>query len=279
MPVCGQRQARGSEYIALTFLHAAMPSVQRVFLIALFAVPTAAAAAVLALPGQTACAFVGLTGRHAFADGSLTESASEADRQRYLQLASDARARIEATFGAVESDPIIVFFNGSDGFGPFQLNRYGSAQMVGSHSCVMMGPKGQNVDVVAHELMHAELHSRVGYRRYLFEVPTWFDEGVAMQVDQRPRYALSPKQSQTADYVRALTTNSLFTDADEERLVQNYASAKEVVARWTANAGKANLYSRLDRLKKGEPFPEVFPDWELSPRASGLPSVADEPKR
>jgi len=30
-------------------------------------------------------------------------------------------------------------------------------------------PKGQSIDVVAHELMHAEIHQRVGYLASLLE--------------------------------------------------------------------------------------------------------------
>ena len=250
-----------------------MPSIQRVVLAVLFAVPLTAAAAVFALPGPAACALAGATGMRTLADGSRTHSASEADHRRYAQLSHDARARIEAAFGAAEAKPVVIFFNGPEGFGPFRLNGYGSTQMIGGRSCVLIGPQGQNVDVVAHELMHAELHARTGYLAYFLQVPTWFDEGVAMQVDHRPAYALSPQASAKAGYVRALTTSAAFADADEKGLTRNYASAKAVVAGWVANAGQASLYPRLDRLKSGQPFAEVFPESELALRSGTLPGA------
>ena len=146
--------------------------------------------------------------------------------------------------------------------------------MIGSRACVMVGPKGQNIDVVAHELMHGELHHRAGYLRRFFQVPTWFDEGVAMQVDYRSRYSLSPPEAQNADYVRALTTESSFFVADDEALTRNYASAKTVVASWVTRVGPAALYLRLHRLNNGEPFSEVVPERELTLRSNGLPSAA-----
>jgi hypothetical protein len=235
--------------------------------------------AAFALPGPTACALVGFAGLNSIGQGLLTDSESEAERRRYIELVRDARARIEATFGTPESNPILVMLDQSSGLGPFRLNSYGSTQMVGSRACVMVGPKGQNVDVVAHELMHAELHHRVGFVQRFLQVPTWFDEGVAMQVDYRSDYLLSAQEAANSDYVRLLTTGSAFFAVEREALTRNYASAKAVVASWTARTGAATLYQRLSRIKSGESFAEVVPERELTIRSSGLPPAAVELKR
>ena len=235
--------------------------------------------AAFALPGPTACALVGVVGLNSIGDGLLTDTESEAERHRYVELVRDARARIETTFGTPESKPILVIFNQSSGLGPFKLNSYGSTQMVGSRACVMLGPRGQNVDVVAHELMHAELHHRTGYVQRFLQIPTWFDEGVAMQVDYRGRYSLSRQEAAKSDYVRSLTTGSSFFTGEDEVVTRNYASAKAVVASWVASAGAATLYPRLSRIKNGEVFAEVVPERELTIRSSGLPPAAAELKR
>ena len=232
-----------------------------------------------ALPGSTSCALVGLAGLNALGDGVVTDSKSAADHRRYIQLVHDARARIEATFGMPESKSIVVIFNRSDGLGPFKLNEYGSTQMVGSRACVMVGPKGQNIDVVAHELMHAELHYRVGPMQHFLQVPAWFDEGIAMQVDYRNRYLLSPQEAVNSDYVRALATASSFFSANDEALTRNYASAKAVVASWVMRVEPTTLYPRLLRLKSGESFAEVVPERELTWRSSGRNMTAAELQR
>jgi hypothetical protein len=223
-----------------------------------------AATATFAFPGPTACAVVGFAGMHSLADGFFTDSGSQESWRQFTSLVQEARARIEATFGATESRPIVVFFEGARGFGPFQLNGYGSTQMIGSRACVLVGPSGQNVDVVAHELMHAELHHRTGPLARLLEVPTWFDEGVAMQVDYRRPYWISSQASQDADRVRTLTTSSSFSSDDDQALTQNYAFAKAVMAAWTDKAGAHTLYDRLRELKQGRAFGKVFPEHEFS---------------
>lgn len=234
-------------------------NIRRTLLIATFAAILASVSTfAVALPGPTACLLVGVAELHSLPDGSLTDSDSEAEQQRYVQLTRDARTRIESTFGAAEAKPILVFFSSPDGFGPFRLNAFGSTQFIGSRACVMVGPKGQNIDVIAHELVHAEIHHRVGYMKRFLQVPTWFDEGVAMQVDYRPRYALAPQDAPNAGAVRELTTFSSFFKGDENMVVHHYASAKQVVAAWLSKVGTASLYSRLQRMKNGESFAEIF---------------------
>jgi hypothetical protein len=121
------------------------------FLIAMFAVVLATTTTfAFALPGPAACLLLGVYDLQKLSNGSLAESESAVDQQRFAQLMRDARLRIESTFGAVESKPIIVFFDHPGVFGPFRLNAYGSAQFIAGRACVMVGPKGQNVDVVAH---------------------------------------------------------------------------------------------------------------------------------
>ena len=94
---------------------------KRSLLIAAFTLAVASASTfAFALPGPTACLPRPAPG-----------PARSPDQQAYVQLARDARARIEGTFGAVESKPILVFFSQPEGFGPFRLNAYGSIQFIG----------------------------------------------------------------------------------------------------------------------------------------------------
>lgn len=222
----------------------------------------------VALPGPTACLAVGIAGLQPLGDRIYSDTDSTEAHQGYQSLVDAARDRITATFGAPESRPIMVFLQAPEGFGPFKLNAFGSTQMIGSRACVMIGPSGQNVDVVAHELMHAEIHHRAGAVARFLEIPTWFDEGVAMQVDYRSRYTLESRAEHDPSEVRALNTAASFFSTNDKDLTQNYASAKAVVAGWTGRIGANALYERLRRLQAGEPFSVVIPEheWTTPPR-------------
>ena len=53
-----------------------------------------------------------------------------------------------------------------------------------------------NIDIIAHELTHAELHTRLNMKA-LKSIPTWFDEGLATQNDYREQYGLDAWIEQT----------------------------------------------------------------------------------
>ena len=208
-----------------------------------------------AVPGATACALIESAGLESLPDRVLVEPGSSAPEwDRLLDLISKARARIENTFGAPRAKPIVVFFQDTQFFWPLKLNAYGSTSFIGSRACVMVGPKGQNLDVVAHELMHAELFERVGYVRRFTEIPVWFDEGIAMQVDFRPRYELPKGEPIDTTYVRQLETARQFFQQNDQQLTKNYAAAKAEVAHWLSEADVQSLYQRFERIRTGEKF-------------------------
>lgn len=212
-----------------------------------------------AVPGAVACVLVGTKGFESIADRTLIEAQSSArDKIEIHDLLAAARERIGTAFGAPRAKPIVVFLQDEEDFWPLKLNAHGSTNFVGNRTCVIVGPNGRSVDVVAHELMHAELADHVGYWRRLTEVPTWFDEGIAMQVDFRPRYDFSLAKPANTDYVRKLGTTQAFFQSGGNELVQNYASAKYEVAHWLSGIGMKNLYQRLERIQNGEQFDSVF---------------------
>jgi hypothetical protein len=217
-------------------------------------------AAAYALPGPAACLTVAGFDLQSGPDGVLTDDMSSADQQHFAQITREARSRIGATFGAPRSRPRIVFFSHDGGLGPFALNRYGSTQFIGRYACVFIGPGGRNVDVVAHELMHAELQHRVGALKRILEIPTWFDEGVAMQVDYRKKYDLPHDESVDTDAVRKLVSPSKFNASDDRALTRHYAMSKTMVASWLSGIGPSALYGRLAQINQGKPFADVMED-------------------
>ena len=222
---------------------------------------TALAYAGYTSPGETACALAKLAELETLPDGALVEqSSSAAERATFTELQFQARERIKETFGAPHAQPLVVIFRDSRTFWPLKLNTYASAAFIGSRVCVLIGPQGQNIDVVAHEFMHAELASRVGHWHRNFDVPAWFDEGVAMQVDLRARYNWSNQQGKSNGYgyVRQFNSTGQFNDADDMQLTRNYAAAKAEVAQWLTTIGRGELYNRLERIRMGEDFDAVL---------------------
>jgi hypothetical protein len=208
------------------------------------------------LPGPASCALVNYADLDTMADGSRVErDTSAGQRSQFMKLRQQASARIAERFGAPLARPIIVFLKNPIKFYPFEFNPYGTTHFLISRACVVVGPEGMNTDVVAHEMMHAELFERVGFWGRLTEIPVWFDEGLSMQVDFRSEFdeASNGRKADIAS-VRKLVSMSQFFVSDSKQLKRNFSFAKAEVAAWTATVGRAGVYSRLARIRDGEPF-------------------------
>ena len=170
-------------------------------------------------------------------------------------LLAAAKERVTEYYGELTATPTIRFFDSNEELWPLSLNPYGSAAFLGFRTCIFIGPKGRGVDVVAHELVHAEITHRVGYVAKVSKLPVWFDEGLAMQVDFRSEYHLDTEDSKVN--VRNLSGSEFFA-AKDDLLTVRYASAKLEVEEWVSAIGPHSVFERLEGLKTGLSFAEVF---------------------
>ena len=109
------------------------------------------------------------------------------DDVEVLSIISEANVRLAEFWGNVQSHPTIIISDNEK-----KLKKMGwtgnpalttTIVLGGAHSYVVISPNGLNIDVVAHELTHAELHKRIYNGKMLPStlIPIWFDEGVAIQ--------------------------------------------------------------------------------------------------
>ena len=110
---------------------------------------------------------------------ALSESCDEA-------LLRNARSAVEKLYGSVQSHPIIACLDGP--ILGYEISHGLTNFSPGLPSVILLGPAGAEENVAAHEWAHAEFAQRVGVLQRRVLVPTWFDEGLAMQVDFREAY-------------------------------------------------------------------------------------------
>jgi hypothetical protein len=213
-----------------------------------------------AFPGTTACALIEFSGLETMPNGTrILASSTNAERQAILEIQTQAQTRIEQMFGAPRAKPLVVFLKNPASIFTFTSNGYGSTHFVGPRACVIIGGQGTNVDVVAHELLHAELFERVGPWRRINEIPAWFDEGLAMQVDFRSRYDSSQIVDATElASLRTLRSMDQFNAGNDEEITRHYARSKRAVSQWLEKTGRSNLYANLERIRAGESFQKIF---------------------
>lgn len=161
------------------------------------------------------------------------------------ELVDVARNRVRDFFGQAQARPWVICFRGRD----LGLNvSHGAARFaLLLPAIVVIGAEGQNANVLAHELAHAEIAARTGPLLRTYKIPTWFDEGLAMQLDHRPHYSRGALYSHLAsdDIKRPrLGTidwpNSFYQTGDQGEA--HYALSKCVIEEWLGDdpLNKAN---------------------------------------
>lgn len=119
-----------------------------------------------------------------------------------------------------------------------------------------------NVDVLAHELTHAELKERLS-NKALRKIPTWFDEGIALQNDYREQYGPAAWAEQTNSGINIAAHEDMDTAAEfysgtkEDRRFR-YLNAKHDVAEWLKTHGLQGFMDLIDRLNSGEDFGAAY---------------------
>jgi hypothetical protein len=191
-------------------------------------------------------------------DGTLADAGlSGADRLAVVEERAEALRRISGTFGAARAHPIVVHISKLDALWPFSYNNFGSTDFLPGRTCIVLGPDGRNVDVYAHELLHAEMADRVGFWTRWRQIPVWFDEGAAMQVDYRSAFDWEGRGNYP---IQEKITSASFFAVPPDQITEHYTQAKQTVAVWLNRTGRKNFYSRLSQLQHGKNFKQIWTD-------------------
>ena len=174
------------------------------------------------------------------------------NHQEILSIISAGKARITETYGAMTSAPKIVIPMSISEASKLAINSIGQTHFTPISQCVVLGPEGQNIDVAAHELLHAEVIHRVGWINYTFSIPIWFGEGIATIVDHR-EHLLVENISLTKDKVMKVQTKGFDFFADGN-IYENYLAARLAVD----SIDRASLYKKLAKIREGEKFHDVY---------------------
>ena len=129
-------------------------------------------------------------------------------------------------------------------------------------SYVSVSTEYLTVDVLAHELTHAELYERLSGKAFR-RVPTWFNEGIALQNDYREQYGPEAWAEQTDNGKNIVAHEDMDTAAEfysgtkEDRRFR-YLNAKHDVVEWLEKHGLQGFMALIDRLNGGEAFGAAY---------------------
>lgn len=187
------------------------------------------------------------------------------DRQELMEMIGQAKDRVNNFFGGLsfQDNTIFIIYDdenlrrkiGEDHAAiifsfPFEI-RY-----------ICVSDEYLELDILAHEITHAELHACLSAEAQK-TIPTWFDEGLAMQNDYRERYSEAQWTQQTNNGENAVALEDMDTpsefyagEADDRRF--RYLTAKHELGVWMKSRGQQGLLELLEKLNDGIDFNTAY---------------------
>jgi hypothetical protein len=238
--------------------------IKRWFLLLLAALVMAVALGALLAPHVLRCYLVRWSDMQRIAPGVYVDPGMpQTQRDRFLALLAEAETRVAALYGEYSTHPVIIAGHTMmvmEIYGGNSDNRAGKTLSSGAATFVVLGPNGvRDTNILAHELAHAEFFARVGYRNR-GRVPVWFDEGLAVQVDER--VPLETWRLDASGGRAAPDFGEMGGIRHDDWL--SYATAKAEVHRWLDQVGQQGLLGLFRELRQGAAFYQAYRDIEAA---------------
>ena len=187
------------------------------------------------------------------------------DHQELLEMIEQAKDRVRTFFGDVRFQDETIFIICDDE----KLTRkvgedHGTVifYFPSETHYICISDEYLELDILAHEITHAELRSRLSAEAQK-AIPTWFDEGIALQNDYREKYSEAQWITQTDNGKNAVALEDMDTPAEfyageaEDRRFR-YLNAKHELDVWMTSHGQQGLLELLDRLNGGADFTTAY---------------------
>jgi hypothetical protein len=121
---------------------------------------------------------------------------------------------------------------------------------------IALSKEGFNLDIISHELCHSFFWSQLGYFDQR-KIPTWFDEGVAMQLDFRLFLKDSIlEKSYVTNYetLKSIASPEQFYKGGRPLMNKNYIVARIEVKQFLTSCGMEGIHQLIETLNKGDDF-------------------------
>src|SRR5215218_3113894 len=196
--------------------------IRRIVLVFLIVIPISAFAHFIFFPHQTRSILINYSNYKK--DGSLYFNTitlqNKIDTIKLLmELASN---RVAEFWGQKTCNPKYIYCESED------FKKFGSPFKVPALTHIKLGSyivisnQGIDLDIIAHEISHAEFYQRIGFYNWSFKIPRWFDEGLAMQNDKRNYYSEDTLKFKSNNYKNLPDVKKLKLD----KLIKNINSGK-----------------------------------------------------
>ncbi|MFK7775037.1 MAG: hypothetical protein AB8F94_23050 [Saprospiraceae bacterium] len=230
-------------------------------IISFFIVSTVSIAHAFVFPQETRCLLVDFYDFEKEGNLYFRENIDLETKIQLQNLISQAETRVGEFWEEKITNPKFIYCETDADYlkfgAPFMTP---AAAVLKFGSYVVISKDGIDLDILAHEISHTELYSRIGFFNHLTNIPVWFSEGLAMQVDDRSYYStdsleVKSNHFQNLPEVKKMVSFNQFGFGSREEVQLNYATAKYEVGKWFS---KEKIKIFVKKINAGSSFEEAL---------------------
>lgn len=179
------------------------------------------------------------------------------DEDRLREAIAIGRRRAAAFFGATKGRPRIAACKTQECLDIFGGGR--TKAVAYAWYAIRMAPSGLNPTIATHELIHIELHWRLGaFGLWTPDIPAWFDEGLAVVLSEDKRFWRRVEERHVLEVMQARTFSEWSAFTDKVGWKTSYGAAALAVRRLNRKIGQKGLRQLVDRVLAGEDFEQLI---------------------
>lgn len=235
--------------------------IRRAVLFFLFVIPISAFAHFIIFPQETRSILIDYSnfkkkGRVYFIGSTLHHKIDSLE-----SLITQASTRIDNFWGRKTSNPKFIYCNNEDDFKKYCVNPGAPAvTYLKLGSIIVLSADAIDVDIIAHEISHAEFYKRIGFYKFNYKIPSWFKHGLAMQNDYRDYYSDDTLKVKSDNFknlpdIKSFKSDGQFYAGSRQQIMLNYMTAKHELKNWYT---KEKLDKFLKDINSGKTFEEAF---------------------
>lgn len=234
---------------------------KRTIILTIVLLPLMTFAHFMVFPQETRCMLISFSNFEKKGNLYYSKSTDAAQLEKLMALKAAAEKKFKSFWGEEEPLDYNIIFCNTEAL----YNKYGTPgtpattqRKLGAY--VVLSNEGLDENIITHEITHTILYNHLGWYKTIVKIPTWFEEGLAMQVDDRERYSIDSLQSKMnkgpiLPDLSKIATGKQFYNGDDETITLHYATAKFEIHNWLKTH---TLKLFIQKMKNGDGFEVAF---------------------
>jgi hypothetical protein len=185
----------------------------RTALIFLILIPIAAFAHFIIFPQETRSILVDYSNLKKQSRIYFASATRQAKIDTLQSLIEQASIRVGNFWAQKTCNPKFIYCDNENDFEKYSASPSAPAiTYVKLGSVIVLSNSAIDLDIIAHEISHAELYERIGFYKFTFKIPGWFKHGLVMQNDYRNYYSEDTLKVKSNNFTNMPDIKSFKTD-------------------------------------------------------------------